>query len=148
MTPKEAMHRTTRFLAAIAFALCVVMGTPAFAQAADKDPLEYPLRQWGIVLGFACFGGLASWINKVRKGEVSVFAIAHLVGELVMAAFSGLVCFLVLESLGAPKLVSTAMVAIFGHMGVRGIAILETWGAAKQFGINVKEQRDETPDHR
>lgn len=96
----------------------------AHAQTA-KDPLSYPLRQWLLVLGLALFGGLASWVGKVRTGKVAIHNLPSLVGELAIAAFAGLMTFFVCEYLAFTPILTAAMVGMSGHMGGRAVTILE-----------------------
>ena len=114
-------------------ALLVWIGSGATAQAVDKDPLDYSLRQYGAVFAVALIGGLVSFIAKVRRGHLRGFNILHLVGELATSAFAGLLMFWICEWAGVPKLITICLVGIFGHMGTRGIALFEEW-AERRFG--------------
>lgn len=113
-----------RLLAAL-----VALGLHAHAapQPMDKDPLDYSLRQYGLVLLFALLGGLVSWVSKVRAGKLRAFQMLHLVGELATSALAGLLMFYFCEWLGLPKLLTICLVGVFGHMGTRGIALFEQW---------------------
>jgi hypothetical protein len=106
----------------------------AAALAADKDPLEYSLRQYGLVLALALLGGLVSFYAKVRAGHVSAWNLAHLIGELATSAFAGLLCFWMAEVAGLPQLVTACLVGIAGHMGARAIAVFEQW-AQRRWGL-------------
>lgn len=116
-------------------ALLVALGlhAGAVAQPVDKDPLDYSLRQYGIVLIFALLGGLVSWVSKVRAGTVRGFGMLHLVGEMATSALAGLLMFYFCEWIGLPKLLTICLVGVFGHMGTRGIALFEQW-AERRFG--------------
>jgi hypothetical protein len=114
---------------AILFMLCMQMLLPAiaYAQATLKDPLNYPLRQYGFMLGTALLGGLVSWYAKVRKGEIAAWSINQLIGELATSAFAGLLAFWLCESMSLAPLVTASLVGIAGHMGTRAIQGLENF---------------------
>jgi len=116
-----------------ALLLALSLHLSAAAQPVDKDPLDYSLRQYGIVLIFALLGGLVSWVSKVRAGTVRGFGMLHLVGELATSALAGLLMFYFCEWIGLPKLLTICLVGVFGHMGTRGIALFEQW-AERRFG--------------
>lgn len=105
------------------------------AHAADKDPLDFPLRQYAFLLGVALLGGLVSWYAKVRAGTVQAWNIMALVGELATSAFAGLMAFWLCAWSGTPQLVTAALVGVAGHMGARAIAAFEAW-AQKRFGLH------------
>lgn len=131
-------------IAAVAIALSAHAGP---AMAADRDPLEYPLKQWALVLGTALLGGLVSFYAKVRAGKVQAWNFMHLVGELTTSAFSGLMAFWFCELVGAPQLLTVCIVGISGHMGARAIAAMES-AAERRFNQvtgSPGEQRKETP---
>jgi hypothetical protein len=99
---------------------------PLAARAdSGKDPLAYPVKQYGFVLGLALFGGLVSFYARVRKGEVMALNITQLIGELTTSAFAGLLCFWLCELSGAPPLLAACLVGVAGHMGTRAISTFE-----------------------
>lgn len=119
---------------------------PMVAQAESKDPLSYPVKQYGFVLGLALFGGLVSFYAKVRKGEAQAFNVAQLVGELTTSAFAGLICFWLCELAGAPALLGACLVGVAGHMGARAIATFEAfamkrWAQGAQIPDDSKGQQ-------
>lgn len=114
---------------------------PALAQV--KDPMSYPLKHYGFMLGTALLGGLVSWYAKVRKGDIRAWSLTQLVGELATSAFAGLIAFWVCEWMNSPPLLTASLVGIAGHMGTRAIQAFEAmaqrkWGAV----IGPKEQGD------
>lgn len=54
----------------------------AHVQMAIKTPLSYSPQEYSLVLGTAVLGGLASWITRVRRGDVLASNLAALIGEL------------------------------------------------------------------
>lgn len=117
----------TRIL--LTFALVYWLGLiPAIAVAetlAVKDPLNYPLRQYALILFLAMLGGVVSWYTKVRKGELAAWNVSSLVGEMTTSAFAGLMAFYFCEYMNYPPLLTAAVAGIAGHMGTRGIAWAE-----------------------
>jgi hypothetical protein len=119
-------------IASWGLALCVALhALPAWAQ--DRDPLDYPLRQYAFLLGIALLGGLVSFYNRVRSGAVAAWNVMHLIGELATSGFAGLMAFWLCAYAGTPQLVTAALVGVAGHMGTRAIAVFEQW-ASRRFG--------------
>ncbi len=104
---------------------------PSWAQ--DRDPLDYPLRQYALLLSIALLGGMVSFYNRVRSGAVSAWNVMHLTGELATSGFAGLLAFWLCAYANVPQLVTAALVGVAGHMGTRAIAGFEEW-AARRFG--------------
>jgi hypothetical protein len=119
-------------LIVIAIVLALAAGA---AYAETKDPLNYPLKQYGFMLLTALLGGLVSWYAKVRKGEVRAWNIMQLVGELATSAFAGLICFWVCEASGLAISWTVPLVGIAGHMGTRAISAFEAF-AQRKWGIS------------
>jgi len=125
--------------------LCMHLLLPAIAnaQAVLKTPLSYTLREYGVVLGVAILGGIASWWGKVRRGELVMFNISALIGELCMSAFAGLMAFYLCEWWGMPPLLTAAIVGMSGHAGARGLSWLESVGQKlmeKRLGIEPEKK--------
>lgn len=112
--------------------LWLPLGLMAQEAAKQKTAFDYSLTQYGVTLAVALLGGFVGWVNKVRKGELAMFSIFHLIGELATSSLAGLLCFWICEWAGAAPLLTIALVAISGHMGARSIALFEQW-AAKRF---------------
>lgn len=122
-------------IVAVLFALSMSAGHAA--SVVDKDPLDYPLRQYVFLLGVALLGGLVSFYTKVKNGSAHAWNLMHLIGELATSAFAGLLAFWVCAYANTPPLIMAALVGVAGHMGTRAIVLVEEW-AAKRFG----SQRD------
>jgi hypothetical protein len=99
--------------------------TAAFAQTTVKDPLNYPIKQYGFILAVALLGGLVSWYAKVRKGDTTAANLGGLIGELATSAFAGLLAFWGCEYYNLPPLLTAALAGLAGHAGGSGIAWLE-----------------------
>lgn len=110
-------------IAALFFALH--LAAPGAARAADRDPLDYPLKQYAFLLGVALLGGLVSWITKVRKGQAQPWNLMALTGELFTSAFAGLLMFWMCAAADVSPLITAGLVGIAGHMGTRAITELE-----------------------
>lgn len=105
----------------------------------NQDPLDYPIRQYGFMLAVAIFGGLVSWMTKVRKGQVAAHNVMHLVGELATSAFAGLIAFWLCAYLNTPGPLMACLVGVSGHMGTRAIAMFEEWAAKRWGALSPKE---------
>ena len=124
----------------ITLILCLHLLTPTvvWAQDAVKSPLNYSLKVYVAILAVALFGGLASWYGKVRRGEMLMWNISALVGELCISAFAGLMAFFLCEYMSLNTWLSAAVVGMSGHAGTKGINWLESLGqrfAEKKLGI-------------
>lgn len=111
-------------------ALCLHLLMPMAAHAeagarAIKDPMAYPLSQYGFILLVSLLGGVASWYGKVKKGELLASNLNSLIGELTTSALAGLLTFYVCEWADVAPVLTAAIVGVAGHMGTRGISILE-----------------------
>ena len=105
--------------------LAVIFAAGAVSASETKDPLNYPLKQWALVLGLALFGGLASWWTKVKRGEVAFWNLQALIGELTVAAFVGVIAFFGCEWMNFAPVLTAAVVGVAGHMGTRGMVLIE-----------------------
>jgi hypothetical protein len=133
--PYAESHEVIRSLAAVVIALHLLVPAAAWAQDKVKNPLDYSLKQYSLFLGIALLGGFVSWYSKVRSGLIPWTSLNHLVGELCTSAFAGLLCFWICEWSGFPPLLTGALTGIMGHMGTRGITVLEEW-ATKRFSAS------------
>lgn len=110
----------------IQLVLCAYLLQPLLASAQGRpDPLNYPLKQYGFILAVSILGGFVSWYTRVRKGELQGSNVGQLIGELCTSAFSGLLAFWGCEYMGFPPVLTAGIVGIAGHMGTRGISVLE-----------------------
>lgn len=115
----------------IHLAICLLLLQPFLATAqvmTVKDPLSYSLGQYGLMLGISVLGGLVSWYARVRAGKAELWSINALIGEVATSAFAGLLSFYLCEWAGFPPLLTASVVGISGHMGTRGIQLLERLG--------------------
>jgi hypothetical protein len=121
----------SRLFITIMLVLHLLAPMAAWAQDKTKNPLDYSLKQYAMFLGAAVLGGFVSWYSKVRSGVLPATSINHLVGELCTSAFAGLLCFWICEWSGFPQLLTAALTGVMGHMGTRGVTMLEDWATQK-----------------
>ena len=100
----------------------------------DKDPTTYGVLTYLWVLGLAMLGGLAAFIqrlNKSSKPQPLKTIFLKLAGELVIAAFAGLLTFWLCQAWGLDGTMSALAVGVSGHMGGKAIdGIGRIWLAA------------------
>jgi CHASE2 domain-containing sensor protein len=128
----------SKFILTLLLCLHMLMPLMARAQTILKSPLSYSLREYGVVLGIALLGGLASWYTKVKRGELQMLSIAALIGELAISAFVGLLAFWLCEYMALAPLLTAAIVGMSGHAGAKAISKLESFGlqlAERRLGI-------------
>ena len=123
-------------------AAVLALATSAYAADPVKDPFNYPLKQYALVLAMALLGGLVSWIAKVRAGTVRAWNLMSLVGELCTSALAGLLCFWLCEWQGFNPLLTASLVGIAGHMGTRALLMAERV-AEKRWGVIAASPLDE-----
>lgn len=91
----------------------------------EKDPQNYALLTYLWVFLLSAWGGLVSFINKVKTGETRRFNVIELIGELCTSAFAGVLTFWACEHANLAPLLTAAFVGISGHMGSRAIFNME-----------------------
>ncbi len=108
--------------------LCAHLLLPmtAYAQSAMRNPLSYSLAEYGLMLGVAIFGGLVSWVRKVRAGEYPAWSLGQLIGEMAISAFAGLLTFWGCEYVGAPQLLTASLAGIAGLASSKFLALAES----------------------
>lgn len=119
------------------------------AVAEDRNPLDYPIKQWLFILLMAMLGGAASWYNKVKKGELAASNLFALMGEFVVSALAGLLAFLVCDYFGAPVGITGAAAGLAGHAGARALAIAEVLAQRQiehRLGIAPEDRRRRRDD--
>lgn len=101
-------------------ALCVGVLIPIIVKADQaKDPLDYPLRDYGAILFMTLLGGFAGWYAKVRKGDVPNSSLFALIGEMATSSLAGLGSFFVCNYLNLPLGLTAAIAGLCGYMGGR-----------------------------
>ena len=100
-----------------------------------KDPFSYGWAAYLWVIAWASAGGIVSFRQKMKRGDVRVFNIAEFVGELVTSAFVGVLAFWICEYSEVPKLLEAVIISISGHMGTRAIFLFEQF-MTKKFGVS------------
>lgn len=112
----------------------------AVAQAAPhKSLLDYPLRDLLFLCAMITLGGIASWYNKVRRGELAATNMFALFGEAAVSALAGLLFGLLADAMGASFSIVVAAAGLGGHAGARALTALEVVArraAEKKLGID------------
>ena len=86
----------------------------------EKDFMPYLLV--GIV---SVWGGIASYIRKLRAGLFYRFSLAELVGEVTISGFVGFLTFFLCQEYGVSMEMTAVMTGICAHMGSRAIFTME-----------------------
>lgn len=131
-----------RTIFALILTLHLLLPATVWAQEAIKGPLSYSLKVYVAILAVALFGGLASWYGKVRRGEMLMWNINALVGELCISAFAGLIAFYLCDYMSLHQGLTAAIVGVAGHAGTKGINWIEGIGqrfAEKKLGIDTSK---------
>ena len=96
-----------------------------------KDPLMISMATYTLMISLAFWGGVASYMRKVKSGLTARFSITELIGELFISGFVGLITFYLCESAKIDQMISAALVGIAGHMGSRAIFLIEKYLQSK-----------------
>ncbi len=91
----------------------------------EKDPFTYSFITYLWVIGLSSWGGIASYMRKVRGNVIARFSIAELIGELTISAFVGVITFYLCDYAEFAPALTAALVGISGHMGSRAIFSIE-----------------------
>lgn len=105
------------------------------AAEAAKGVLDYTWATYAWVILLSIWGGVASFVNKVRNGVVRPFNVAELVGEIAVSGFVGLLTFWLCQDAGFSEALSAVCVGVSSHMGTRGLFRLEQF-VSKKFGLD------------
>ena len=91
----------------------------------EKDPtnLGWVTYLWVVLL--SGLGGFVAFWQKLKDGSVRVFNVVEFIGELCTSAFTGVVTFYLCEAAQFPPVLTAALVGISGHMGSRGLYLIE-----------------------
>ncbi len=92
-----------------------------------KDPSSYTWIAYMWVVCLSAWGGLVSYLRKVNSGALHKWSLTELVGEIVTSAFMGILTFWLCEWTNLPPLLTAAFVGVSGHMGSRGLFMLENY---------------------
>lgn len=109
----------------VAFFLFVSVSARAAMGEGVKDPFAYSFLTYIWVMALSMWGGVVSYVRKVRDGTVHSFSIVYFIGELFTAGFIGVLTFWMCEYSGMHPLLSAVFIGISGHMGSRGVFWLE-----------------------
>ena len=92
------------------------------------EEIVEPLRSVANYLWMASvglLGGLANYIAKLKENKLKAFSFVELLGELVISGFVALITAFVCIDLGLSTLMTYAACGIGGHLGTRGLYIIE-----------------------
>lgn len=90
----------------------------------EKDPGSYSLVTYTWVFLLALMGGLVNFFHRLKRKK-STFNGFEFIGELITAAFTGVITFWLCETANVPQILTAAIVGISGHMGSRAILLIE-----------------------
>ncbi|WP_320034796.1 phage holin family protein [Halarcobacter sp.] len=77
------------------------------------------------ILSFA--GGITSYIRKSKAGLIDRFSLSEFIGDMFIAAFVGVVTYLICKGVGLNELVTAGVIGITSHMGTKAIVFIEAF---------------------
>jgi len=93
----------------------------------EKNPLNIATITYWWVFILAIFGGLVNYIQRVRMQRARVWTLTELIGEIVIAAFAGVITFYICVHFRFEAVLTAALVGMSGHMGGRAIQLFESY---------------------
>lgn len=99
--------------------------------AASKSPFHFALFTYLWVLVLSIWGGVVSYIQKVRTGQCSRFNITELIGDMFTSGFTGLMTFWLCQAAHLNELLSAVFIGVSGHMGARALLKFEQYMAQR-----------------
>lgn len=116
-------------LIALLAALLLLIGAfDVMAQVTDAraGPFDVKLlATYGWIIGISILGGVASFYQKVKKGQARWINLGELFGELATSALAGVLTYWVCRYAGLSEWLTAAFIGIGGHMGSRALFLLE-----------------------
>jgi hypothetical protein len=100
----------------------------------EKSPETISVATHLFMIALAAWGGLTSYLSRVRSGKREPFSAAELIGEMATSGFAGLLSFWACEGSGVAPLYTAVIVGISGHMGGRALFLLEDI-IKRRFGV-------------
>ena len=91
-----------------------------------RDPENWSLITWALVLGVGMMGGMVRWLNNVKNGNPRAFGFFGCFVEVFSSGFIGLMAFYLARSIGFNFELSLFFVGIAGHYGVRFLYRVQT----------------------
>jgi hypothetical protein len=87
----------------------------------EKSPESYAALTYLWVFGMAVFGGLISYLKKIKSGMK--WKLTDFIIELATASFAGIVTFYLCQALDLSQVASAAMVGVAGHFSSKAITL-------------------------
>lgn len=87
----------------------------------EKNPENYAILTYVWVFALATFGGVVSYLKKLRNGKK--LSIAEFLIDVITAAFVGITIFFLCESVGLSQVFTAALVSIGGRYSDRAIKL-------------------------
>jgi hypothetical protein len=85
----------------------------------EKDPTNWSIATWALVLGVSVAGGMVNYLTRVKAGHTRPFNLIELIGEIATSAFVGFCTISILVAFDAPAGLCWALGGVGGHMGTR-----------------------------
>jgi hypothetical protein len=113
----------------------------------NKDPFNYELLTYVYVIVLSAFGGLASYIQKMKSGYCR-FSLTEMAGELFISGFVGFITFnLCLAAQIENFNYISVLIGLSSHMGSKAIMLIEKIIFNKMQGmseiITIKEENED-----
>lgn len=120
----------------------------AWSQTTAIKPLDLSnLYSYLMIALMGVVGGVVSFYQKVKAGQARWINLNELIGELGVSAFTGFVVGLGCQAMDFGASLTFALVGIAGHMGSRGLFLIEKLGQQwleKKAGLAAVDDPDKT----
>ncbi len=109
-----------------------------------KNNFTFELIAYSWVLLLSIWGGAASYLSKVRHGNLR-FSMVALLDDLLISGFVGVLTFFLCRAAGLDEWLSAAIIGVSAHMGSRSIMLLEKAAQLKfEKMTGMKDDSDKT----
>ena len=96
-----------------------------------RDPTNWSWAVWLLAITMSIAGGFINWYSRIKKGNIKVFNLVELLGEIFTSGFVGIGVFMALEAMNQPLGICAALAGIGGHMATRLLFTIERVVEAK-----------------
>jgi hypothetical protein len=94
-----------------------------------KTTTGYGIAAWLWVIFLSVLGNVVSYIQKLKRGIIDRVSLIEFTAECAIAIFAGMVTFFLCDAAGMKPALTSALVAVAGHMGGRLIFQIEELGS-------------------
>lgn len=85
----------------------------------EKDPTNWTLATWALIIGMSIFGGMARVLAKISSGGIHSVSLVGFLADLATSGLVGVATFMIMISFDYPVALCAAAAGMSGHMATR-----------------------------